>query len=111
MILNISKGTKLANKASYCDNLWKKTFGLMFRSFRPLIFVFNKEQVIPLHMLFVFYPIDALWLDKNKRVVEFKTLKPFTFYRPKNRALFVLELAKNTINNTRTQAGDTITFK
>ena len=38
-------------------------------------------------MFFVFFPIDVLFLDKNKKVVELKeNFKPFSIYFPKNKA-------------------------
>lgn len=79
---------------------------------KPLIFIFKKEKIIPLHMLFVFYPIDILFLNKNKIVAEIKeNFKPFSFYTPKNKAQYVIELPQGTIKKTKTALGDRINFK
>jgi len=60
-------------------------------------------------MLFVFYPIDVLFLDKNKIVVEIKeNFMPFAFYTPKNKAQYVTELPKGTIKKSKTEIGDKI---
>jgi len=81
------------------------------RKSKSLVFIFKKEKIVPLHMLFVFYPIDVLFLDKNKIVVEIKeNFKPFSFYNPKNKSKFVIELPKNTIRKTKTELGDKIEF-
>ena len=78
---------------------------------KTLIFIFNKEKIIPLHMFFVLYPIDVLFLDKNRIVVEKKeNFKPFTFYTPKKKAMYVIELPKDTIKETKTRLGDEIEF-
>ena len=62
-------------------------------------------------MFFVFYPIDVLFLDKNKIVVEIKeNFKPFTFYNPKKKSKYILELQKNTIKKTETTLGNKIDF-
>ena len=62
-------------------------------------------------MLFVFCPIDVLFLDKNKKVVEIKeNFMPFTFYTPKNKAKYVIELPSDLIRKTRTEVGDKISF-
>jgi len=83
----------------------------MFSKKKTLIFIFGKEKIIPLHMLFVFFPIDVLFLDKNKKVVEIKeNLRPFSFYTPKNKAKYIIELPFNTIKNSGTRAGDKIGF-
>ena len=68
----------------------------MFSKRKNLVFVFDKEVKESLHMFFVFYPIDVLFLDKDKRVVEIKrNFKPFKFYFPKNKAQYIIELAKD----------------
>ena len=78
-----------------CKNVLSKARGLMFSRKRNLMFVFDKEQRIALHMFFVFFPIDVLFLDKNKRIVEIKKdFKPFTFYKSKKKAKYVVELVE-----------------
>lgn len=68
--------------------------GLMFNHRKvAMVFSFYDEQIVRLHMMFVFYPIDVLFLNKHKIVVEIKhDFKPFRFYRPKNKAKYVVEL-------------------
>lgn len=74
---------------------WGKAKGLMFSRMRNLIFVFDEEKIISLHMLFVFFPIDVLFLDKDKRIIEIKrNFRPFTFYTSKNKAKYVVELTE-----------------
>ena len=60
---------------------WFSIFrGLMFSRRRNLLFVFDKERKVSIHMLFVFFSIDIYWLDKDFRVVDLrKKVKPFTF--------------------------------
>ena len=111
-IKNTTRKSIIAKNAELCWNIFSKSFGLMFTlKPKPLIFIFKKEKIIPLHMLFVFYPIDVLFLDKNKAVVETKeNFKPFTSYTPKNKAQYILELPKNIIKKTKTKIGDKIEF-
>ena len=62
-------------------------------------------------MLFVFYSIDVLFLDKDKGVVELKEdFRPFRFYTPKNKAKYVIELPDGIIKKTGTKLGDKISF-
>ncbi|MBU90447.1 hypothetical protein CMO94_02800 [Candidatus Woesearchaeota archaeon] len=110
-IKNTTKKTLLAKNAKLCKNIFSKSIGLMFSRPRSLIFIFKKEKIIPLHMLFVFYPIDVLFLNKNKIVVEIKeNFKPFVFYTPKNKAMYVIELLKGAIKSSKTKIGDKIDF-
>jgi uncharacterized membrane protein (UPF0127 family) len=78
---------------------------------KNLVFVFKKEKINPLHMLFVFYPIDVLFLDKNKKIVEIKeNFRPFEFYTPKKKSKYVIELAKGAVKRSKTKVGDKIRF-
>jgi uncharacterized membrane protein (UPF0127 family) len=112
-IKNTTRKTLLAKDAKLCKNIFSKTLGLMFsRKIRPLIFIFKKEKIIPLHMFFVFYSIDVLFLNKNKIVIEIKgNFRPFTFYTPKNKVQYIIELEKNTIKKSKTEIGDKIEFQ
>lgn len=87
---------KVAVTTEVCEGLFSKLIGLMFSrkiKDRAVIFIFKKEQIVPLHMFFVFYPIDVLFVDKKRKIVEVKrNLKPFRFYTPKRTAKYVIEL-------------------
>lgn len=76
-----------------------------------LIFSFNKPRKMALHMFFVFYPIDVLFLDSEKQVVDMKeSFKPFNFYTSKEKANYVIELPEGTIKSSKTLKGDKIEF-
>mgnify|MGYP001571234577 CR=1 FL=1 len=113
MIKNISKSKVISKNSIFIDDILSKFIGLMFsKKIRvPLIFRFNEEKMISLHMLFVFYPIDVLFLDKNKIVVDKKeNFKPFTFYKSKKKAMYAVELPNGTIKKTKSEIGDKIEF-
>ncbi len=75
------------------------------------IFIFDKPTRIDLHMFFVFFPIDVLFLDETKKVIEIKkNFKPFTFYFSKHKAKFVIELPQNTISKSNTELNDSLEF-
>ena len=62
-------------------------------------------------MLFVFYPIDVLFLNDKKYVVGMKkNFAPFTFYKSKKKAMYAIELPSGTIKQTKTGIGDKIKF-
>lgn len=114
MIKNKTKDVIMGKEVVYCKTISSKALGLMFKrkTDKALIFVFKKEKIVHIHMFFVFFPIDVLWLDKNKRVVQLKEcLKPFKFIRAKRPAKYIIELPVNTINKSKTRLGDTISFK
>jgi hypothetical protein len=91
----------VANDCILAKGILPKAIGLMFKKKveKPLIFMFNRKQFVPLHMFFVFTPIDVLYLDSEKNIVEIKeNLQPFKMYNPKSTARFVIELPPNTIS-------------
>jgi len=113
MIYNKTKNTLISKDFELCKCILCKIIGLMF-SPKPktLIFSFRKEQRQHLHMLFVFFPIDLIFLDDKKRVVEFKKrFLPFTFYSSKKRASYVIECPEGTIRKSKTSFGDLVMFK
>jgi uncharacterized protein len=78
-------------KAEKIEGIWGKVRGLMFSKKRNLLFVFDREQVIDLHMLFVFYPIIVAWLDKKKRITKMVKMYPFLSLTG-GRGKYVLEI-------------------
>lgn len=98
------------DKLVICKSLFSKAKGLMFSFRKNLVFVFDDERKRSLHMFFVFFPIDLLFLDKNKKIVEIKRdFKPFSFYNSKEKAQYVVELAvKDSFD--RLDIGDTVSF-
>lgn len=58
----------------------QKTRGLMFQNELPfdqgMIFVFNQEQVVPIWMLNMQFPLDILWFDSNGSVVHIEKNVP-----------------------------------
>ena len=112
IIKNLTKNVIIGKNAEFCTSSFSKARGLMF-SKKPkiLIFIFKKEKIVPLHMFFVFFPIDALFLDKRKRIIEIKdNFMPFKYYKPKNKSMYIIELPAGAIKKTKTQIKDKISF-
>jgi len=75
------------------------------------VFFFDKPQKISLHMFFVFFPIDIIFLGEDKKVVEVKEcFIPFTFYTSRERVKYLLELPNGAVKRTKTSIGDLIRF-
>ena len=111
LIKNISKNKIIANNAVLCKDDFSKIMGLMFTTEQKnvLVFKFKKEKNIALHMFFVFYPIDVLFLSKSKVVVDKKeNFKSFTLYKSKKKAMYAIEMPNGFIK--KTGIGDEIEF-
>lgn len=112
-IISLTRNAVLADKYGLCDDLLSKSTGLMFSANRKqsLVFKFKNEALISLHMIFVFYPIDVLFLNKNKVVVDKKeNFKPFAFCKSRKKAMYAIELPEGAIKKTKTVLGDKIKF-
>ncbi|QQG38737.1 MAG: DUF192 domain-containing protein [Candidatus Woesearchaeota archaeon] len=83
-------------KIKVCADSLSQAIGLMFSRQKNILFKFDKEDLHSIHMLFVFYPLDIVWINKNK-VVDVKKAYPFISYLiPKTKAKYVLETSLNS---------------
>jgi uncharacterized membrane protein (UPF0127 family) len=76
-----------------------------------LIFHFKQtsKSLNSIHMFFVFFPIMAVFLDSEKRVVDKKILKPFCpLYVPKKDCKYLIEMP--TKYNNKIKLGDKISW-
>jgi len=112
MIINSYKNRVLAKECKECKSIFSKARGLMFTfpiKNKGLIFFFEKEKRIDLHMFFVFYPIDLIFLDRKRKIIELKEkFMPFTVYISNKKAKYVLELPEKTIKKSNSKIGDKI---
>ncbi len=96
-IVNLSRsGEKLAN-ARWCQSFLCRLRGLTFRrGLAPeegLLLVEQSENRMntTIHMWMVFFPIAAIWLDQDFRVVDMRLAKPWRVYIPQSPAMYVFE--------------------
>ncbi|WP_432764815.1 DUF192 domain-containing protein [Halobaculum limi] len=70
----------LASEVEVADSVFSQMRGLMFRRSIPddygLLFSFDTAESRSLHMLFVPFPIDAIWLVDGE-VTKVKRLRPW----------------------------------
>ena len=107
------KNKVLLSNVRYCRSIYARTRGLMFRKRQSAILATKKEsrRSSAIHMYFVFFPLDIIWLDKNKTVIDIKqNIKPFTGpYIPKNPAQYVLEIPSQ--KKHKLSIGDVLNFQ
>ena len=114
MLKNLTKNILISKNVRFCNSILSKAIGLMFskKSDKSLIFTFKKEKIVPLHMLFVFYPIDVLFLDKGKKIVEMKeNFRPFAFYTPRCKARYIIEMPQGSIRRFNAEINDKLSFR
>jgi uncharacterized membrane protein (UPF0127 family) len=103
------KGKIISKEEIVCKTKAQMGRGLMFRfEKKNLIMYLTKEMKAYLHMFFVFYPIEVLLLDKNKKVIEIKKkFYPFTEWHSKNKGHYIIELG---LNHPEVKVGETLEF-
>ena len=116
MIIDAKTGRVIAKKQVFCTTLFSKGTGLMFRTRYAVkdtgwIFSFSKPATTAITMWFVFYPLDIIFLDSKKRVVEIVVgLRPFTNYLPRKRARYFIEFTAGTVKRKNICLGQTMRF-
>lgn len=114
-VRNTVTGAVLLDRARLCQSFWCKLRGLMFRRSLPdgegLIFVYGRESKMnaSIHMLFMAFPIAAVWLDKDRCVVDKALARPWRLaYAPRLPAQYVIEARPGLLE--RVAVGDHLTF-
>lgn len=103
-------GNDLATHVAVADTLWARLRGLLGRADFP---VGNGLLIRPckgIHTFFMKFPIDAVFLDRENRIVAiFRALSPNRLTPIYRKASAVLELPAGTIDSN-TDVGDLVDF-
>ncbi len=114
MSLITGDGRVVSADVELADSYVKKVVGLMFRkSFSgALVFDMGRETYDGIHMLFVLLPIDVLFLNPDKQIVDMKlNLRPWigTAF-PKSRFRYAIELPAGTVEKAQLKMGDQLAW-
>ena len=116
MLFNKTQNKIITNSVHYCNNFFTQGNGLMFRSKQSVkdtawIFPFNKPKNLTVTMWFVFYPLDLVFLDKNKKILNLKSsILPFSNYKPGVKFSYLVELESGVIKKQRLKVGEKLKF-
>ena len=104
---NLTRESKVATFVRQADRPWSRLVGLLGRRHLP------KDEgllVVPcsaIHTLFMLFPIDVLYLNREHTVVKaVRALRPFRFSACFRGGHSVLELPVGAIETSGTQTGD-----
>lgn len=107
MILNKTTDELINIKINYADNFYRRFKGLMGKRNIDFALLFCNLKKSGIHTHFMMLEIDIYFLDKNKKIYEKATLKPWKFYKPKKEAKYILECEKNKL---KLKVGDELEF-
>lgn len=112
---NETQGVQVLERVRRCATFLCRLRGLTLRrrlgEDEGLLLVGSRESRADaaIHMFFVFFPIAAVWLDRNGQVVDARLARPFhPFYAPRAPARDVLEGPPELLERVR--IGDRLLF-
>lgn len=124
-ITNKSRKVPISKKAQIADTFMSRLAGLMLSPPCDMVLEFPAQSVnrCSIHTCFMRFPINLIWVNKDMVVVDIayapplNPLNPETFkiYKPKEPALYVIELCAEDKNpgdiKDIVKIGDRVEFK
>ncbi|MGC9132024.1 MAG: DUF192 domain-containing protein [Candidatus Micrarchaeia archaeon] len=87
-------------KVLVADSFLKRAIGLGYRKQIKedgMLFIFEKSGKYTITTLNMRFPIEVFWIDEKGIIKEKVLAKPLSFYYPKSKSKFILELKPNII--------------
>jgi len=113
-VVNKTKKTVLG-ESEIADTFFSRLRGTMFKKVleRGLILTLpntRSRSGSAIHMFFVRFPLDIIFADSDKKVVDVVSIDPWKTYTPKKPAKYVIEMGEGTIKSSATEIGDELDF-
>lgn len=111
-IHNSTRSTTIATCAEEARSFLSRGRGLMMRDSFPAGSALIIDPCSSIHMFFMRFPIDVLYMDRDHKVVRVQTgIKPWRTGPLWTRgAKYVIELPTGTVEKSQTQVGDQMTL-
>ena len=104
-ILNLTKGTVVAEDLAVARSFWGRFRGLMLRRRMASGEALLIEPSASIHTAFMRFPIDAVFLDREKQVVKVaENVRPFRMAFSRGHS--VLELNAGSVGKASVEKGD-----
>ncbi len=113
-------GTVTINNQTFnveiADTPAKQRVGLMFRKNLPertgMLFIFNKSEIQYFWMRDTYVPLDIIFIDEQKRIINFRTMPPLTDEKCKSDrpARYVLELEAGSVRRYAIEPGQPVSM-
>lgn len=107
----MANGAVLGTAVELADSPWRRMVGLLGRASLPLGGGMRFEPASSLHMLFMRFAIDVVYVDREERVVKLVSdLKPWRFTAARG-ARSAYELPAGTIARVGVEVGDQLVLE
>jgi uncharacterized membrane protein (UPF0127 family) len=105
-VVNETKGTVVAERVGHARSFWRRFRGLMLQSSLEADSGLFIEPSSSIHTAFMRFPIDAVFVDRGRKVVKVTTVKPWR--AALSRGHSVLELPAGRAAAMGVEAGDVL---
>jgi len=114
LIENKTKRSSIG-RANIADSFFSRFKGLMLKKKleKGLILKLPSQRgrrAAGIHMFFMRMPLDLIFVDNGKRVVDVATLDPWQTYTPIASARYIIEVEKGKLKDSHTEIGDELDF-
>ena len=110
-ITNTTRSTTLAENARRAGGFLARGRGLMFASDLPDGGGLVLDPCNSIHMFFMRFPLDIIFVSKDGRVVfMYRGIRPWRMGRLVRGARMAIELPEGVIGRSGTQVGDSVEF-
>lgn len=97
------------------DSFISRLRGLMFKKClekdKGLLIEYSKRlRSRSVHGFFMRFPLDLIFIDDDKRIVELASLRPWKIYNPRADCRWVLEVNEGFTREKGLKIGDTLAF-
>ncbi len=107
-------GTHIATHIEHATSAVSMMRGLMFRRDIPdnyaMIFVFSKPGTVSVHMLFMRFPIDVIFLNKDKIIISIARLNPWIGHKRVRGVTYFIEMNAGTLEKYGLVCGSQLVF-
>jgi uncharacterized membrane protein (UPF0127 family) len=105
---------EIARNVEISRTMISQVLGLMFRTHLPddyaMIFVMKKPSSIGIHMLFMSFPIDVIFLNEEKKIMGLAHLKPWTGHKSMKNIKYIIETNPGAIERYKISIGGQMEF-
>ncbi len=107
-------GTPIATHIECVTTMFRMMRGLMFRRKVPddyaMVFVFPKPRNGSIHTLFMRFPIDVIFLNNDKIIIDIARLNPWTGYKHVRNVSYIIEMNAGVSDRYELATGTRLIF-
>lgn len=110
-MVNVTRGTTIGRHIDSAASFWARAQGFIGRADLPADHALVLHPCNGVHALFLTFPLDVIYLDRDDRVLRVFRLRPWHIGPIVWRSRTVIELPTGTAARTGTVVGDLIVWR